>query len=373
MTTRLLVLAAVATLLPATPAAAATVAVSSMPSDLDLVFSAAANEPNDVVLRALDGNPDIAAYEVSDSGAPLSPGAGCTTVDAHTAHCQAPVAVPGTGPILDRFIVRLDDGDDRVIVDDAGGSSLRLLANGGQGDDELVGGSRQDVLDGGIGSDVMRGGAGTDTVSYDTRTDPVAVVLAQSAGHGELGEGDVMSAVENVIGGSGDDVLVGDDGPNLLDGRFGRDRLIGRAGDDTLTSGGGRTSCGGGRDSVVSLQLGSFGSELVDHVERDCEWIGPFDMLAAQPAVVRPDWIGMRISCPQPAPCSARARVFSATQRLLAKGRIRRGTWSKHLLRLRLTERGRRRLASSSGRAVHIEIRVGRSISRWTAHLDPPA
>lgn len=368
MGVRVLALAIIAVLVPAGSAAASTADFKPISgSEFGLVFTAGLGERNDLAMRALGGD----TYELTDRGSTVVPGVNCTAVDPHTVRCIGPGSITRPASPVTQFVVNLGDGDDRVTVD---GPSIRLLANGGPGADELVGGRGDDLLDGGSGRDVMRGGPGTDTLSYATRVRPVVLALARREGHGEAGEGDVASEFENLLGGSGDDRLVGDSGPNLIDGRFGRDRLIGRAGDDTLTAGGGRTSCGDGRDSVVSLQLGAFGSELVDHVERDCEWIGLFDALTAQPAVRSDrDWIGLRISCPQPAPCSVRARVFSATQRLLAEGRIGRGTWSRQLVRLRLTERGRRRLASSSGRAVRIEVRVGRRISRWTAHLDPPA
>lgn len=53
--------------------------------------------------------------------------------------------------------VALGDGDDRVEA-----QGVRLVAQGGAGDDVLVGGIRVDVLDGGAGADLLTGGAGAD-------------------------------------------------------------------------------------------------------------------------------------------------------------------------------------------------------------------
>ncbi|QDX30077.1 serralysin family metalloprotease [Dickeya poaceiphila] len=60
--------------------------------------------------------------------------------------------------------------------------------------------------------------------------------------------------IENVIGGSGNDLLVGNSVANVLQGGAGNDVLYGAAGADTLTGGAGRDTFvyGSGQDSTVS-------------------------------------------------------------------------------------------------------------------------
>lgn len=95
------------------------------------------------------------------------------------------------------------------------------------------------MLDGGPGADDLGGGGGQDTVSFASRTVGVVARIG-SAGDGEEGEGDVIAGdVENLMGGSGDDVLIGSDGPNRLDGGTGADRLEGLGDRDLLYGGDG--------------------------------------------------------------------------------------------------------------------------------------
>jgi Ca2+-binding RTX toxin-like protein len=128
-----------------------------------------------------------------------------------------------------------DDGDDRL-----SGGEWRDAYSGGPGDDALVepptdkGGGD---FDGGQGDDVIIGSeeAMRDIILYTARTAPVAVDLAAGKG-GEVGETDLISHVEDVHGGSGDDTITGDENNNNLQGNLGF---------DTITGGGGVDSCGG--------------------------------------------------------------------------------------------------------------------------------
>ncbi len=169
-------------------------------------------------------------------------------------------------------------------------------------DDELIGNKGDNVLVGGPGADVLCGELGTDTVDYSGETEDVhaslnghpdmptdlrnlgdttvlnmarkdcravnlfGLPLAPGSGprdcvadDGTAGEGDCIGEdIENVIGGSGDDVLTGGDpdslinesptieprganrleggpGDDVLDGRYGPDVLVGGDGGDTVT------------------------------------------------------------------------------------------------------------------------------------------
>ncbi len=123
---------------------------------------------------------------------------------------------------------------------------------GGEGDDLLVGGPQDNVLIGGGGADRLIGLGGQDAADYSDRTAAVDVSTDGSANDGEAGEGDnVAFDIEELIGGSGDDVLSGGPGDNRLDGGTGADDLIG---------GGGRDAADYSRragDVVVSLDGGS--------------------------------------------------------------------------------------------------------------------
>lgn len=160
-------------------------------------------------------------------------------------------------------------GDDRL--SGLGGDDVLI---GGAGDDTLLGGDGADLLQGGWGADVLDpgpdggraeggqgddrfatgaqpagadqvlGGPGRDVVDYGSRTGPVTVSLDGVGGDGAPGEGDAVGVpapwdrwgpdVEQVVGGSGDDVLTGSPFADVLTGRGGADRLRGLAGRDVL-------------------------------------------------------------------------------------------------------------------------------------------
>ncbi|MFN8108735.1 MAG: calcium-binding protein [Thermoleophilia bacterium] len=108
----------------------------------------------------------------------------------------------------------------------------------GPGNDSVTGGSGDDTLHTAVGdgADVLDGGPGTDTVDYSTRTAPL-FITENPAGtpDGEAGEGDDVSNIEHIIGGSGGDTILAS---GTIDGREGADSLSGRGGtSDTLNGG----------------------------------------------------------------------------------------------------------------------------------------
>lgn len=117
--------------------------------------------------------------------------------------------------------------------------------NGEQGNDLVVGGAGDDLLEGdGIGRtpgrDVIRGGSGVDSVSYAYHPAGVKVTLDGKQNDGAPGEKDLVAAdVEDIFGSSFADLLIGNDGPNTVHGyeaAGGGDVIYGRGGDDTLRS-----------------------------------------------------------------------------------------------------------------------------------------
>ena len=111
------------------------------------------------------------------------------------------------------------------------------------GADTLDGGPGDDLLNGGPAGagqepDTLIGSEGTDTADYSQRTAPLGISLDDIPGDGQAGENDnVSSSVEDVISGSGNDVLVGSPAPNRLNGADGDDRIVGLDGNDTLDGG----------------------------------------------------------------------------------------------------------------------------------------
>jgi Ca2+-binding RTX toxin-like protein len=138
--------------------------------------------------------------------------------------------------------------------------------NDGAGADQVFGDNGNDVfnqpaaVDNG---DVFDGGAGTDQVSYAPRSGDVNVTLDATNNDGVAGEGDfVMSTVENVTTGSGNDTIVGSPVPNRLIGNGGNDTISGAAGNDYLAGVGGNDTLRGvdGNDTI----LGGDGDDTVD-------------------------------------------------------------------------------------------------------------
>ncbi|WP_376100808.1 beta strand repeat-containing protein (plasmid) [Roseomonas sp. CCTCC AB2023176] len=136
------------------------------------------------------------------------------------------------------------DGDVLVSVEGLIGSAFGDRLEGGSGAETLDGGAGDDVLFGSAGADTLIGGAGTDLAFYNPGgAVAITVDLAAGTGRGGIAEGDVLSGIENVITGGGDDRLTGNAADNFLNGEGGADTLVGGAGADTLQ---GSTSLFGG-------------------------------------------------------------------------------------------------------------------------------
>ena len=178
------------------------------------------------------------------------------------------------------------DGNDLLI----GGAGTDTL-NGGNNNDWLIGGTGNDNMQGGSGddtfiytvgdgADTINGGTGTDVLSLigSTGNDSLTVTVSGNLVTGVaggtvsnidqvfldfLGGNDTLSygstsqnvtvnlstgtatgfssiaGVENITGGSGNDILTGDSNANTLNGGSGNDTLVGGAGADNLLGGSG--------------------------------------------------------------------------------------------------------------------------------------
>jgi spore coat protein A, manganese oxidase len=145
---------------------------------------------------------------------------------------------------------------------------------GGAGNDTLIGGAGNDQAQGGAGNDWFfasvgdgnddyLGGAGVDT--YDlSRTNAAATVNLATSKATSLDTGtDKINEIENVIGGSGNDILTGDVLSNVLSGRNGNDTLIGGAGNDKLIGGAGNDSLTGGTGNDTFVFANGFGNDRI--------------------------------------------------------------------------------------------------------------
>ena len=240
-----------------------------------LEFLAAAGEANRVRVVRNGTEGDKARYDLSDDGAAITAGPGCSGGGAPgaTVSCLVPVSRPSTCSIslpgctdLGRGVtlsVELGDGDDLFIAselpaDDGGAGDFHVEATGGDGTDELHSGPTADRIDPGPGADTVKTrqgsdfanagpaadgpdsfdlGEGRDTLSYEDRSESVTVALDDLANDGSAGEGDTATDPETVIGSLGPDTLIGDGDDEQLVGNGGGDRLIGNGGNDLLDAG----------------------------------------------------------------------------------------------------------------------------------------
>jgi Ca2+-binding RTX toxin-like protein len=200
-------------------------------------------------------------------------------------------------------------GNDTLI-----GSNLADTLYGGWGNDNLYGGNGVDILVGGDGNDLLQGGAGNDILKGDDVNCPVATVMAAGSNYstlctkstaaasttpgvntldysdrvntvtvdmttlksatadttglivtcgnsvviGESGvsECDLVTNVQNLRGGLGDDILTGDANANVIYGGFGDDQLSGFPGTGNPIVAG-----PGGSDALY----GEVGDDIIDN------------------------------------------------------------------------------------------------------------
>jgi len=261
---RIALLAATALLAPAS-AAHATTTVSNVAGTLRI--DSVGKETNVVELWQAGSE-----MRVRDTASPITPGFGCQLITPEI------VACPYAG--VTDIHATLGEGDDTINV---GRWTFKpSILDGGPGADSLTGGPQNDRLIGGTGPDELNGGVnGVDTADYSARTNNLGIYADNGiADDGEYGEGDnVRWDVENILGGSGRDVLWGNMLNNQLEGGPGNDVLQGFSGNDILTGGPDRDSYRGddGDDLFISdfepdgrdTFYGGYGIDQVDYWRRN--------------------------------------------------------------------------------------------------------
>jgi Ca2+-binding RTX toxin-like protein len=241
-------------------------------------YVAEPGETNHVTVNFDDG---AFSFLIRDTGATITPGAGCTSISPDTVQCnetsEVLEATLADGDdfisvnVEDRTVLRGGDGDDRLDGSSNPGGRKEFLF-GGAGDDVLRGRGGTDFLNGGAGADLMSGGTSCDfetagqcfinfdTVTYAGRSHRVrADADIAAADDGEWGEGDtILADIERIVGGAGNDVLggittnfftfdsskvlvgmslEGRGGNDVLGGTRGRDSIFGGLGDDVFRGG----------------------------------------------------------------------------------------------------------------------------------------
>ncbi len=191
----------------------------------ELSYVAPSGETNRVFL--IHEEKPVRGFRLIDTGAAVTAGAGCSSVDPNEAFCPTPDSV-------DDVLVSVEDEDDYVNTSASSSSLTRL--EGGDGNDALYSGfNGSATLDGGAGADVMSGELST--VDYSSRTNPLTVTMGDGgvANDGEAGEMDLISDdVAEVLGGSGADTF-------------------------TLMGFNGRVLAGAGADHISAIGLNSCG------------------------------------------------------------------------------------------------------------------
>ncbi|WP_375550286.1 calcium-binding protein [Rhodophyticola porphyridii] len=157
--------------------------------------------------------------------------------------------------------LRGGDGNDIL----RGGDGNDVI-NGDLGDDDHYGGAGDDLLIANIGADTFDGGDGNDILDFTYYSGNAYIDLDLGTAGLAGSWSETVLNIENIIAGSGDNVLTGTFGQNDLRGGGGNDMLIGAGGDDLLEGGAGSDrfvfSDGFGHDTIADFDMAT--GELID-------------------------------------------------------------------------------------------------------------
>ena len=103
------------------------------------------------------------------------------------------------------------------------------ILRGAGGNDTLYGGSGNDTLTGGAGLNLIDGGIGIDSADYSAETAALSVTLLGAVDGSATVAGatftDTLRGIENIIGGSANDMFIADINANFMDGKGGTDTV----------------------------------------------------------------------------------------------------------------------------------------------------
>jgi Ca2+-binding RTX toxin-like protein len=133
-------------------------------------------------------------------------------------------------------LLTADINDDGDFSDELTDGTATSFASFYQGFEELLLGSGNDVVVGSGGNETIAAGAGDDSVSG-------------GGGNDVIGGGDGDDTLD---GGDGNDFIIGGSGDDIIQGGFGNDTILGGSGDDSIDDAGGDDSidAGAGNDTV---------------------------------------------------------------------------------------------------------------------------
>lgn len=263
---------------------------------VNLRFTAGAGEDNAVEVRTVTAEHGTSlTLSVTDGGAPLTAGRGCspygTSVWCSLSLPRGPEYTPGPGkaqtPVpgsrwVGSMTIDLGDGHNSFNAQQFSAEldrSFAMTVTAGAAEDWIATGGGADLIDPGAGSDFVHTNDGPDRVLttaapdgpdvYDLGSDyynPAKFGADEVDYSGRslpvewdgftglvAGEGDKLNGVENVYGGSGDDVLRGNEFENFLVGGPGNDVLVGGSNWDVLMGGPGQDELRGGQDPDVLI------------------------------------------------------------------------------------------------------------------------
>jgi Ca2+-binding RTX toxin-like protein len=194
--------------------------------------------------------------------------------------------------IVTQIVVNGNEGDDTLVVHPSITAATTL--NGGPGNDTMIGGGGRDTFFG--GTEAKAPADEHDTVDYHLRDENLVLTIDGIANDGKAGEGDnIMTDVEDVIGGFGDDLIRGqvaaavnnwliggpgyDDiygygGNDLLDGGPNDDSMVGGDGDDVFDGGiGNDTMLGGNGNDTFYAFDGEYDGQIIGGADTDTAFI----------------------------------------------------------------------------------------------------
>jgi Ca2+-binding RTX toxin-like protein len=197
-----------------------------------------------------------------DSGAAITAGGTCL---------PAGLQPPGT-PIacaaVNSINITLADLNDQTTF--VGPIDANIAQDGGLGNDTLRGSlaTTFNSMVGGPGADILAGGPGADFAFYVDHPAAVSISLDNVANDGSAGEGDnVLSSVENIFTGPGNDTVIGSAANNTISTGVGGDVVSGGAGDDEIDTDEGNDSASG--DAGDDRVQGGAGSDAISGGDGD--------------------------------------------------------------------------------------------------------
>jgi Ca2+-binding RTX toxin-like protein len=131
---------------------------------------------------------------------------------------------------------------------DASQAPENIYADGGAGNDNLIGGESNDTLTSGAGKNTLYGGDGDDRLNGSGGHDFINGEAGNDRIYGNGGD-DILLGGDNtdrIWGGDGDDQISGGNGNDKLYGQAGNDLLQGQNGDDFLDGSPGTDTVNGG-------------------------------------------------------------------------------------------------------------------------------